>query len=152
MAPIALVVAILFSAGLFLVTTPSSRAGVPYTFSYSEQGRGVAARSDTFTVTAGQSLVMQTHILEPGSRAPWHRHPDRSLVIMKRGRLSVWHSCSDKEIWRAGEAYVNRPVDMAINEGKETVELLVVYLNVPAVQPAGTLPVVPEIPPSDCPA
>lgn len=62
---IPLVVAALFSAGLFLVTTPESSAGVPYTFSYTEQGRGVAARSDTFTVTAGQSAVMQTHILEP---------------------------------------------------------------------------------------
>jgi quercetin dioxygenase-like cupin family protein len=151
MASIPLVVATLLSTGLILVTSPSSRGGVPYTFSYNEHGRGVASQSETFTVTAGQSAVMQTHILEPGSRAPWHRHPDRSLVIMKRGRLSVWYSCTDKVTWRAGEAYVNRPVDMAVNEGTETVELLVVYLNVPAVQPAGTLPLVPEIPPRDCP-
>ena len=40
--PCAAKIAAVFSAGLFLVTTPSSRAGVPYTFSYSEHGRGVA--------------------------------------------------------------------------------------------------------------
>jgi len=144
--------AALFSAGVILISTAPSQGGVPFTFSWTEHGRGVAARSDTLAMTAGQSVVMQTHILEPGSRAPWHRHPDRSLVIMNRGRLSVWYSCTDKVTWNAGEAYVNAPVDMAVNEGRETVELVVVYFNVPAIQPAGTLPAIPEIPPAGCPA
>ena len=145
-------VAAIFGAGVVLVATPSSHARLPYTFSYTEQVRGVAQRSDRLDLTAGLGVVVQTHILEPGFRAPWHRHPDRSLVIMKRGELTVWFSCAHKETWRAGKAYVNPPVEMAVNEGDEPVELVVAYLNVPAEQPAGTVPFVPEFPPAGCPA
>jgi quercetin dioxygenase-like cupin family protein len=148
----ALLVAVLLGTGVALVSAPASQGGVPYTFSYTEEARGVAARSDSLVITGGRSVVAQTHILEPGSRAPWHRHPDRSLVVMKRGRLTVWYSCTEKETWEAGKSYVNAPVDMAVNEGDETVELVVLYLNVPAEQPAGTLPLIPEIPPAGCPA
>ena len=147
-----LVAAALFGTGVALLATPASSGGVPYTFAYAEQARGIVERSDTLALTAGQSVVVQTHILEPGFRAPWHRHPDRSLVIMKRGELKVWFSCTHQETWRAGAAYVNPPVEMAINEGDEPVELVVAYVNVPAVQPAGSLPAIPEIPPAGCPA
>src|SRR2546423_9411181 len=96
-------IAAVFGTGLALLSTPASRSGVPYAFSYTEQARGVAARSGTIAVTGGRSVVVQTHVLEPGFGAPWHRHPHRSLVIMKRGRLTVWFSCHDKETWDAGE-------------------------------------------------
>jgi quercetin dioxygenase-like cupin family protein len=145
-------IASMFCLGVTLAAPPSSRAGVPYAFSYTEQARGVAAHPGTLDVTAGWSAVVQTHVLEPGFRAPWHRHPDRSLVIMKRGQLTVWFSCTEKETWEAGKAYVNPPVEMAVNEGTEPVELVVVYLNVAAEQPPGVLPAIPEIPPAGCPA
>ena len=147
----AVLVAGLLGAGVALLATPASHGGLPYTFSYTEQVRGVAQRSDTLGLTAGLSVAVQTHVLQPGFRAPWHRHPDRSLVIMKRGELTVWFSCAHKERWQAGKAYVNPPVEMAVNEGDEPVELVVAYFNVPAEQPVGSLPAIPEIPPAGCP-
>lgn len=146
-----LVVAAVFSLWVTLAGVPPTRAGVPGTFTYSEEARGVAARSSSLDITGGWSAVVQTHILQPGFRAPWHRHPDRSLVIMKRGRLHVWYSCSERQTWEAGHAYVNPPVETAVNDGPEPVELIVVYLNVPADQPAGTLPATLEPPPTGCP-
>jgi quercetin dioxygenase-like cupin family protein len=145
-------IAAMFGTGMMLLSAPATQGGVPYTFSYTEQGRAVAAHAGMLSLTAGRSVVVQTHVLEPGFRAPWHRHPDRSLVIMKRGRLTVSFSCTDKQIWEAGKAYVNPPVEMAVNEGDETVELIVLYFNVPAAHPAGVLPAIPAVPPAECPA
>jgi quercetin dioxygenase-like cupin family protein len=147
-----LVIAGVFGTGITLLSTPAAISGVRRTFSYTEQGRAVATRPGTFDLAAGRSVVVQTHVLEPGFRAPWHRHPDRSLVLMKRGRLTVWFSCTEKEIWRAGNVYINPPSEMAVNEGDEPVELIVLYLNVPPDQPAGVLPVSPIMPPPGCPA
>jgi quercetin dioxygenase-like cupin family protein len=136
---------------LTLVPIPAAVAGPPATFSYSEQARAIAHQAGTLNIDAGKSIVVQTHVLEPGFRAPWHRHPDFSLVLIKRGVLTVHYSCRETERWEAGNAYLNRPSEMAINEGNEPVELVVVYLNVPALHPAGVLPATPILPPADCP-
>ena len=103
-------------------------------------------------VKAGTQVVVQTHILGPGFRAPWHTHPDFSLVVMRRGTLTVRYSCSETETWLAGRAYLNRPQETAVNEGQEPVELLVVYFNVPPAHPAGLIPAGPAVPPAGCPS
>lgn len=121
------------------------------TFSYREDARALAAQTGALRVEAGTQVVVQTHILGPGFRAPWHTHPDLSLVVIRRGTLTVQYSCTETETWRAGHAYLNRPRETAINEGNEPVELLVVYLNVPATQPPGVIPATPALPP-DCPS
>jgi len=123
----------------------------PVTFSFTEHGRAVIHEAGTMHLEEGKSLVVQTHVLEPGFRAPWHRHPDSSWVVMLRGELHVAFSCTDRQVWRAGSAYFNPPVETAVNEGTEPVELVVIYPNVPADHPAGTVPFTPEPPPAGCP-
>ncbi len=123
----------------------------PATMSYTEHGRAVTQRAGTLEIRAGTNLVVQTHILEPGFRAPWHHHPDSSWVLMMRGELTVWLSCSDRQLWRAGGAYFNPSMEMAVNQGTEPVELVVIYPNVPAAHPAGVIPFTPAVPPPGCP-
>jgi quercetin dioxygenase-like cupin family protein len=123
----------------------------PATFSYTEHGRAVTRAAGTLRLEAGKNLVVQTHVLEPGFRAPWHRHPDSSWVLVMRGELTVAFSCDDRQVWRAGSAYLNPPVETAVNEGSEAVELVVIYTNVPADHPAGVIPFTPEPPPAGCP-
>lgn len=123
----------------------------PATFSYTEHGRAVTQGAGSIELEAGKNIVVQTHVLEPGFRAPWHDHPDSSWVLMLRGELTVYFSCSDRQLWRAGSAYFNPPTEMAVNEGTEPVELVVIYTNVPADHPAGVIPASPATPPAGCP-
>jgi quercetin dioxygenase-like cupin family protein len=123
----------------------------PATMSWTEHGRGVAQEETSLQLQAGKSLVVQTHVLEPGFRAPWHHHPDSSWVVIMRGELTVWLSCTDRRVWKAGGVYFNPPTEKAVNEGTEPVELVVIYANVPAEQPAGTIPFTPAVPPAGCP-
>lgn len=139
------------AAGSALLAAPGASSGVPGTFSYHEHGRAVARESSMLEAKAGTSIVVQTHVLEPGFRAPWHRHPGDSWVLMKRGVLTVYFSCAEKVVWEAGSAYHNPPSEKAVNEGEEPVELVVIYVNVPADHPAGVIPASPEAPPADCP-
>jgi quercetin dioxygenase-like cupin family protein len=127
------------------------QAAPPGMFWYREDARALAAQTGDLRVKAGTQVVVQTHILGPGFRAPWHTHPDFSLVVMRRGTLTVRYSCRETERWRAGHAYLNRPQETAVNEGQEPVELLVVYFNVPPAQPAGLIPAAPAVPPPKCP-
>ena len=129
----------------------SPRTAPPGTFWYREDARALAAQTGSLPVKAGTQIVVQTHILGPGFRAPWHTHPDLSLVVMRRGTLTVRYSCRETERWLAGRAYLNRPQETAVNEGQEPVELLVVYFNVPAAHPAGLIPAGPAVPPAGCP-
>lgn len=127
------------------------QAAPPGTFWYREDARALAEQTGALQVKAGTQVVAQTHVLGPGFRAPWHTHPDFSLVVMQRGTLTVRYSCRETETWRAGHAYLNRPQEMAVNEGQEPVELVVVYFNVPSDQPAGLIPATPAVPPPKCP-
>lgn len=131
-------------------TAPPRSAEPP--FSYTEHGRALVGQGGkTLQPNAGTNLVVQTHVLRPGFRAPWHRHPDSSWVLVLRGELHVAFSCTERQVWRAGSAYFNPPVETAVNQGTEPVELVVIYPNVPASQPAGTVPFAPEPPPTRCP-
>ena len=123
----------------------------PGTFWYREEARARAEQTGSLAVRAGTQVVVQTHVLGPGFRAPWHSHPDWSLVVMRKGTLTVRYTCGETETWRAGHAYLNRPRETAVNLGREPVELLVVYLNVPALHPAGVIPAGPAVPPGPCP-
>jgi quercetin dioxygenase-like cupin family protein len=127
------------------------RTAPPGTFWYREDARALAEQTGALQVKAGKQVVVQTHILGPGFRAPWHTHPDFSLVLMRRGALTVRYSCNETETWLAGRAYLNRPQETAVNEGQEPVELVVVYFNVPSAQPAGLIPAGPAVPPTGCP-
>jgi quercetin dioxygenase-like cupin family protein len=137
-----LLVAAAIAAALAFSTVAFAMPAHAPTFSYTEHGRALIEQAGTMNLKAGTSLVVQTHVLEPGFRAPWHRHPDSSWVLVMRGELSVAFSCTDRQVWRAGSA---------VNEGTEPVELVVIYPNVPADHPAGTVPFTPEPPPADCP-
>ncbi len=151
--PKLLLVAAAGAAGALTATaaTVAAPGHAPATFSYTEHGRALVHEPGTMRLEAGKNLVVQTHVLEPGFRAPWHRHPDASWVVVLSGELHVAFSCSDRQVWRAGSAYFNPPVETAANEGSEPVELVVIYPNVPADHPAGTVPFTPEPPPADCP-
>jgi quercetin dioxygenase-like cupin family protein len=122
----------------------------PATMSWTEHGRAVTEAAGSLEIHEGTNLVVQTHVLEPGFRAPWHHHPDSSWVLMMRGELTVWLSCTDRRVWRAGAAYFNPSMEKAVNEGTEPVELVVIYANVPAGHPAGVIPFTPAIPPAGC--
>lgn len=123
----------------------------PATMSWTEQGRGVVREPGSIQLQVGKSLVVQTHVLQPGFRAPWHRHPDSSWVVMIQGELTVWLSCTDRRVWKAGGTYFNPPMEKAVNEGSTPVELVVIYTNVPAEHPAGTIPFTLAVPPLGCP-
>ena len=146
-----LLVAAVSVAALAVSTVAFAMPAHPPTFSYTEHGRALVQQAGTMQLEAGKSIVVQTHVLEPGFRAPWHRHPDSSWVLVQRGELNVAFSCTDRQVWRAGSAYFNPPVETAVNEGSEPVELVVIYPNVPAGDPAGTVPFTPEPPPAGCP-
>ncbi|MGH8993820.1 MAG: hypothetical protein ACRDZ7_20095 [Acidimicrobiia bacterium] len=90
--------AVLFAATVAVAAPEHLPAG----FSYTEHGRALVQGAGTMELEAGKSLVIQTHVLEPGFRAPWHRHPDSSWVRMRRGELSVAFSCTPPEPPPAG--------------------------------------------------
>ena len=144
------------SAALTLVPITATAApgppqgAPPGTFWYREDARALAEQTGALRIRAGTQVVVQTHILGPGFRAPWHTHPDFSLVVMRRGTLTVRYSCSETETWRAGHAYLNRPQEMAVNEGQEPVELVVIYINVPPAHPVGLIPATPAVPLPGC--
>ena len=145
-------VAVATAAALFTPSFAVPAAGnPPATMSWTEHGRGVVQEPGSLRLEAGRSLVVQTHVLEPGFRAPWHCHPDSSWVVMIRGELTVWLSCTDRRVWKAGGTYFNPPMEKAVNEGSQPVELVVIYANVPAGHPAGTIPFTPAVPPAGCP-
>ncbi|MGH9035732.1 MAG: hypothetical protein ACRD0O_08200 [Acidimicrobiia bacterium] len=73
------------AAALALSPVAFAMTAHPPTFSYTEHGRALVQQAGTMQLEAGKSLVVQTHVLEPGFRAPWHRHPDSSWVLMLGG-------------------------------------------------------------------
>lgn len=144
-------IAVITAASIVAPTFVGPAAGnPPATMSWTEHGRGVAQEPSSLQLQAGRSLVVQTHVLEPGFRAPWHHHPDSSWVVMIRGELTVWFNCTDRRVWKARGTYFNPPMEKAVNEGTEAVELVVIYANVPAEQRTGTIPFTPAVPPSGC--
>lgn len=141
------------NVAVVLVSTSAASGGPPGTFSYTEDGRSAAHSNPTVEVQAGKNIVVQTFLLEPGFNGLWPTHPSDTLVLIKRGTVTMYVNCAEREVWEAGHAYYHRSGRTLVkNEAKKPAELLVIFLNVPAEHPAGVVPWDAQPPPAECAA
>jgi quercetin dioxygenase-like cupin family protein len=152
------------AGAIVLVSVSAAFGGPPRTFTLTENARATAYTSEHIPIEAGKNVVIQTLTLEPGWSSGWHHHPDDAYVLMKKGALTQYIDCNEKIVWRAGHAYYHaagehsthpdhKGPQLARNEGKEPVEITVIFPNVPHSQPTEGL-LVPrdfEPPPAECP-
>ena len=156
-----LALATALSAAAVMVTVSAAGGGVPGSFSYEENARATAMSSESLDVTQGTNFVIQTLILEPGWSSGWHYHPDDAWVLMKKGVLTQYSNCTERNDWTAGNAYYHHNgahrghhgegPELARNEGKVPVEVTVLFFNVPREQPPSIIPRDVQPPPADCP-
>jgi quercetin dioxygenase-like cupin family protein len=151
-----------FVAAVTMFSGSAALGGPPGTFTLREDARGTAFTSEKVGIDAGKEVVIQTLTLEPGWTSGWHEHPADAYVIMKKGKLTQYNSCTDKIVWEAGKAYYhaagehsthhdNHGPQLAKNEGDEMVEIVVIFPNVPPGQTPGFVPRNFLPPPKDCP-
>jgi quercetin dioxygenase-like cupin family protein len=82
--------------------------------------------------------------IEPGGSSGWHTHPGGQIAIIKSGTLTFFDAddpdCHPTTL-RAGQvlARLGHP-HLARNDGKEPVEIVVTYLDVPPGAPAAQPP------------
>ena len=120
--------------------------------SRADLGRGQVGSDYTVKGTGGSDVVVQKVTFEPGATAPWHTHPGPETAIVVAGTLTLFMAdhpeCAPHE-YKPGQVFVGtgKVVHQAKNLGKEAVQLVVTYFNVPAGGPVAT----PAQRPSNCP-
>jgi quercetin dioxygenase-like cupin family protein len=116
----------------FSTVSESQQTGV----TRSELGRGTVGGNHTVKVSDGTDVVVQKVTIEPGATAAWHTHPGDETAIIAAGTLTYFDGddpkCTPRE-YKAGQVIV-RPghVHQAKNLGKEPVQIVVTYYDVPA--------------------
>ena len=158
-----LLVPVCLAGAVVLASVSAAFGGVPRTYSMAENARATSYTSEHVSIEAGKDVVIQTLTLEPGWSSGWHHHPADAYVLMKKGALTQYLSCTEKIVWQAGNAYYHaagehsthpdhKGPQLAKNEGNEPVEITVVFPNVPKGQPTGLfIPRDFQPPPADCP-
>ena len=157
-----LLVSVCLAGAVVLTSWSAAFGGPPGTLTWTEDARATAYTSEKVSIEAGKNVVIQTLILEPGWSSGWHQHPADAYVLMKKGKLTQYTSCTEKLVWEAGKAYYhaageqsthhdNKGPQLARNEGTEPVEIVVIFPNVPVGQTPGLTPRNFLPPPSECP-
>ena len=157
-----LLVSVCLASAAVLTSVSAAFGGAPGTFSMSENARATAYTSEHLPIEAGKNVVIQTLTLEPGWSSGWHQHPGDAYVLMKKGALTQYLSCTEKIVWQAGNAYYHAAGEhsthpdhhgpqLAKNEGNVPVEITVIFPNVPLGQTPGLVPRDFEAPPAECP-
>jgi len=109
-----------------------------------ELARGTVDHGYQVGGQAGSDVVTQSARIEPGGSSGWHTHPGAEIAIIKSGTLTFFDAddpdCQARSL-SAGQviARMGHP-HLARNLGKEPVEIIVTYVDVPpgaaAAQPA----------------
>lgn len=117
------------------VNCPSETTGGP-ALTRTDLGRSKVSVPVSVQATAASDVAMEAITVEPGGFVPWHSHPAVTLVALKSGTLTEYHSnaagCTSHSD-SPGQGHFHRPgeVHMARNEGSTPVELYVTYLAAP---------------------
>ena len=101
-----------------------------------ELGRGKVASNYTVKGSDGTDVVVQKVTFEPGATAAWHTHPGAETAIVAAGTLTIINGhdpkCATSE-YAAGQVWLGTGhVHQAKNLGKEPVQIVVTYFDVPA--------------------
>lgn len=116
-----------------------------------ELGRGQVGSDYTVKGSRGTDVVTLKVTFEPGATATWHTHPGAETAVVVAGTLTLFNAddpkCGPHEI-KAGEVLLGKGdvVHQAKNLGKEPVQIVVTYFNVPAGGPTAS----PAEKPSHC--
>jgi quercetin dioxygenase-like cupin family protein len=132
---------------LGFATVGESQTGV----TRAEVGRGTVGASYTIEGGEATDVVVQKVTIEPGATAAWHTHPGSETAIVMAGTLTFFdgydEKCAQRE-YKAGEVLVGSGhVHQGKNLGKEPVEIVSTYFNVPSGGKAAT----PVSRPAHCP-
>jgi quercetin dioxygenase-like cupin family protein len=116
-----------------------------------ELGRGKVGGAYAVKGGDGTDVVVQKVTIEPGATAAWHTHPGSETAIIVAGTLTFFdgddQKCAPHE-YKAGDVVVGSGhVHQGKNLGKEPVQIVVTYYNVPSGGPAAT----PASRPANCP-
>ena len=135
-------------------------AGDIYRFTYSDHGRAVNESTGQLPVTAGLMTTITNYVVEAQSSFGWHHHENHApaLVIVKRGSMVEYTSCTEKRVLATGRAYIHQAGDhsqhhkptLLRNEGQEPAEIEVVYFDESTNNPSG-IDGRPDAPPAECP-
>lgn len=83
----------------------------------------------------GTDVVADSVVIAPGGTSGWHTHPAAELVLVKSGEITYYREDVEGCLagtFKAGEAFVGTPApQMAINNGSEPAELLVLFFGIP---------------------
>jgi quercetin dioxygenase-like cupin family protein len=147
------------SAVLAVSVTTASSESVPRPLAtgatVTEPGRGTVQTAGKLAVEAGKNVVVQKITLEPGKSIAWHAQPENAVVIMTKGTLSNYVSCSEKQTWGAGNTYSLSGQNASTttkNDGTEPAEFVAIFSPVAADQAAGSVPISYTDAPAGCPA
>ena len=116
----------------FAAVGSSQTAGVQGT----DVGWGTVDSDYTIKGGRGTDVVVERLTIEPGASVPWHTHPGPDIGIVMAGTMTVVHGddpeCGRRE-YRKGQAYLDTgDLHTVRNLGKERLEILVTFFNVPA--------------------
>jgi hypothetical protein len=135
-------------------------AGDIYRFTYREDGRALNENTGQLPMTAGQMTVLTNYVVEAQSSFGWHHHENHApgLLIVKRGSMVEYTSCTEKQVLVTGRAYLHQAGDhgqhhrptLLRNEGQEPAEIEVVYFDGSTDNPSG-IEGRPDAPPAECP-
>jgi len=136
---------------LAVVGFASVAAPQPTGVTRTELGRGNVASNYTVKGGQGSDVVVQKVTIEPGAVAAWHTHPGMETAIVVAGTLTFFDGddpkCAPHE-YKAGQVVVGSGhVHQGKNLGKEQVQIVVTYYDVPAGGAAAT----PAQRPTNCP-
>jgi quercetin dioxygenase-like cupin family protein len=125
---------------VLLATSGPAPAAPSAGITRTELGRGTVDHTYQVGGQAGSDVVTQSVRIEPGGNSGWHTHPGAELAVIKAGTLTFFDGddadCHPRS-FSAGQviARLGHP-HLARNLGKEPVEIVVTYLDVPAGGPA----------------
>jgi quercetin dioxygenase-like cupin family protein len=117
----------------FASVAESESTGVSRT----ELARGQAGSDYTIKGASGTDVVAVKVTLEPGATAPWHTRTGPETAIVVSGTLTLFSAddpkCAPHE-YKAGEVLLgtSKVVHQVKNLGKEPVQLVITYFDVPA--------------------
>ena len=85
----------------------------------------------------------------PGASIGWHKHPGVVLVTVASGRLQVFHTDCERQVYKAGDSfYEEGDVHLARNRGKVDTVIYATWV-IPTATPADGL-TIPVDPPEGC--
>jgi quercetin dioxygenase-like cupin family protein len=137
--------------------------GVPE--GHDHHGEGPAP--DAVEQEAGKAIYVGTFQMQPGTSVGWHRHPKLLAVLTQGEQFNYYQGrdgrCERTGSYQAGDAFAHvqdahtKDGHLAVNEGDEVVEAVVVVFNRPPQ--ASPVPLVGNrafvdhtpLPPADCP-